>query len=138
MKNCHNFNLAIVIVSFVYRKFCLLNFVTIVYFALELLARLITDFAELKPEYYSLGVQLKVPVYIIEEIKSDTGDRLAKIFDHWLHDTQEDLWFEQLYTALQQRHRSDLAAIVQEKYMKKFSKGSYVHILFTFVGDITI
>ena len=139
MKNCHNFNLAIVIVvPFVYHKFCLLHFLTIVYFALELLARLITDFAELKPQYYSLGVQLKVPVYIIEEIKSDTGDRLAKIFDHWLHNTQEDLWFEQLYTAVQQMHKSDLAAIVQEKYMKKFSKGSYVHILFTFVGDITI
>ena len=139
MKNCHNFNLAIVIVvSFVYCKFYLLNFLTVVYFALELLARLITDFAELRPKYDLLGVQLKVPVYIIEEIKSDTGDRLVKIFDHWLHNTQEDLWFEQLGTALQRMHRRDLADIAQEKYMKKFSEGSYVHILFTLVGDITI
>ena len=95
-------------------------------FALELLARLMNDFAELKPEYYSLGVQLKVPVYIIEEIKSDTGDRLAKIFDHWLHNTQEDLWFEQLYTALQQMHRSDLAAIVKQKYMIESTVGMYM------------
>ena len=84
----------------------------------ELLARLINDFGELRPEYYSLGVQLKVPVYIVEVIKSDTGDRLAKIFDHWLHNTQEDLWFEQLFTALQRMHRSDLATIVEQKYMK--------------------
>ena len=83
------------------------------------------DFAELKPEYYSLGVQLKVPLYIIEVIKSDTGDRLAKIFDHWLHNNQEDLWFEQLYTALQQIHRRDLAIIVQQKYMGKSTKGIY-------------
>ena len=95
-------------------------------FALELLARLMNDFAELKPEYYSLGVQLKVPVYIIEEIKSDTGDRLAKIFDHWLHNTQEDLWFEQLYTALQIMHRNDLAIIVQENYMIKTTEGIYM------------
>ena len=95
-------------------------------FTLELLARLMNDFAELKPEYYSLGVQLKVPVYIIEEIKSDTGDRLAKIFDHWLHNTQEDLWFEQLYTALQQMHRSDLAAIVKQKYMIESTEGMYM------------
>ena len=81
------------------------------------------DFVELRPEYYSLGVQLKVPVYIIEEIKNDTGDRLVKIFDHWLHNTQEDLWFEQLYTALQRMHRSDLAIIVQQKYINKSTKG---------------
>ena len=81
------------------------------------------DFAELKPEYYSLGVQLKVPVYIIEEIKIDTGDRLVKIFDHWLHNTQEDSWFEQLCTALQRMHRSDLAIVVQQQYMKKSSEG---------------
>ena len=84
------------------------------------------DFAELKPEYYSLGVQLKVPVYVIEEIKSDTGDRLAKIFDHWLHNTRKDLWFEQLCTALQRMHRSDLAAIVQQKYMIKSTEGRYL------------
>ena len=95
-------------------------------FALELLARLMNDFAELKPEYYSLGVQLKVPLHIIEEFKSDTGDRLAKIFDHWLHNTQEDLWFEQLYTALQQMHRSDLAAIVKQKYMIESTEGMYM------------
>ena len=95
-------------------------------FTLELLARLMNDFAEMKPEYYSLGVQLKVPVYIIEEIKSDTGDRLAKIFDHWLHNTQEDLWFEQLCTALQQMHRSDLAAIVKQKYMIESTEGIYM------------
>ena len=89
------------------------------------------DFAELRPEYYSLGVQLKVPVYIIEEIKSDAGDRLAKIFDHWLHNTQEDLWFEQLCTALQRMHRRDLAIIVQQKYMKKSTEGSYGPILLT-------
>ena len=95
-------------------------------FALELLARLMNDFAELKPEYYSLGVQLKVPLYIIEVIKSDTGsDRLAKIFDHWLHNNREELWFEQLYTALQQIYRRDLAIIVQLKYMKKSTKGIY-------------
>ena len=76
------------------------------------------DFAELRPEYYSLGVHLKVPVYIIDEIESDRGDRLAKIFDHWLHNTQEDLWFEQLYTALQRMHKSDLATVVQQNYMK--------------------
>ena len=92
---------------------------------------MITDFAELKPEYYSLGVQLKVPVYVIEVIKSDTGDRLVKIFDHWLHNTQEDLWFEQLYTALQRMHRSDLATIVRENYMKKASEGSYRPIVAT-------
>ena len=87
------------------------------------------DFAELKPEYYSLGVQLKVPVYIIEEIKSDTGDRLVKIFDHWLHNTQEDLWFEQLYTTLQQMHRSDLAIIVQENYMIKSTEGMCMSLI---------
>ena len=95
-------------------------------FALELLARLMNDFAELKPEYYSLGIQLKVPVYIIDEIKSDAGDRLAKIFDYWLHNTQEDSWFEQLHTALQKMHRSDLATIVPQKYMEKFTKGMYM------------
>ena len=84
---------------------------------------MINDFAELKPEYYSLGVQLKVPVYIIEEIKSDTGDRLTKIFDHWLHNNPEDLWFEQLYTALQRMHRSDLAVILQKTYTNKFIEG---------------
>ena len=83
------------------------------------------DFAELKPEYYSLGVHLKVPVYIIEEIKSDAGDKLVKIFDHWLHNTQEHLWFNQLCTALQRMHRSDLAVIVQQKYMKKSTEGMY-------------
>ena len=88
------------------------------------------DFAELKPEYYLLGVQLKVPVYIIDEIKSHAGDRLAKIFDHWLHNTQEYLWFEQLYTALQQMHRSDLANIVQQKYMIKSTEGRYVPLLY--------
>ena len=88
------------------------------------------DFAELKPEYYLLGVQLKVPVYIIDEIKSDAGDRLAKIFDHWLHNTQEDLWFEQLYPALQQMHRSDLANIVQQKYMIKSTEGRYVPLFY--------
>ena len=67
-------------------------------FALELLSRLMNDFAELKPEYYLLGVHLKVPVYIIDEIKSDAGDRLVEIFDYWLHNTQEDVWFEQLHT----------------------------------------
>ena len=75
------------------------------------------DFAELKPEYYSLGIQLNVPVFIIEEIKSGTGDRFAMIFDYWLHNNQEDLWFEQLYTALQGMRRSDLAVIVEQKYM---------------------
>ena len=88
------------------------------------------DFAELKPEYYLLGVQLKVPVYIIDEIKSDAGDRLAKIFDHWLHNTHEDLWFEHLYTALQQMHRSDLANIAQQKYMIKSTEGRYVPLLY--------
>ena len=83
------------------------------------------DFAELGPNYYSLGVQLKVPLYIIEEIKNDTGDRLARIFDHWLHNNQEDMWFEQLYTTLQQMKRSDLANIVQQKYMVKSSEGMY-------------
>ena len=96
---------------------------------LELLARLINDFAELKPQYYLLGVQLKVPVYIIEEIKSDTGDRLAKIFDHWLHNTREDLWFEQLHTALQQMHRNDLADIVRQKYMNKSTQGMCISYL---------
>ena len=81
------------------------------------------DFAELKPKFDSLGIQLNVPVYIIEEIKSDTGDRLSKIFDHWLHNTQEDLWFKQLHTALQQMKRSDLAIIVEQKYMRKSSEG---------------
>ena len=92
------------------------------------------DFAELKPEYYSLGVQLKVPVYIIEEIKSDTGDRLAKIFDHWLHNTQEVSWFENLCTALQQMHRSDLADIVQQKYMIESTEGMYMSYINTFVN----
>ena len=81
------------------------------------------DFAELMPEYSSLGVQLKVPDDIIEKIKNDTGNRLVKIFDHWLHNNQEDVWFEQLYTALQRMHKSDLTIIVQQKYINKSTKG---------------
>ena len=92
------------------------------------------EFAELKPEYYSLGVQLKVPVYIMEEIKSDTGDRLVKIFDHWLHNTQEDSWLEKLCTALQQMHRSDLADIVQQKYMIESTEGMYMSYINIFVN----
>ena len=92
------------------------------------------DFAELKPEYYSLGVQLKVPVDIIEEIKSDTGDRLAKIFHHWLHNNQEDLWFGQLHTALQRMNKINLAIIVQQKYMNKFTEGMYMAYLIISIG----
>ena len=80
----------------------------------------------MKPEYFSLGVQLKVPIYIIEEIKSDAGERLAKIFDYWLHNNPEDLWFKQLHTALQGMRRSDLAIILQEKYMNKSTEGMYM------------
>ena len=96
---------------------------------LELLARLINDFAELRPEYYLLGVHINVPTHIIEEIKSDTGDKLTKIFDYLLHNTQEDLWFELLHTALQNMHRSDLADIVQQKYMDKSTQGMYISCL---------
>ena len=96
---------------------------------LELLARLINDFAELRPEYYILGVQLNVPTHIIDGIKNESGDRLAMIFDYWLHNNQKELWFEQLHTVLQIMHRSDLADIVQQKYVGKSTQGMYMFYL---------
>ena len=111
----------------VYHCLILLFLYTVV--LLELLARLIDDFAELRPQYYLLGVQLKIPVYIIEDIKNDTGDRLVKIFDHWLLNTQKDLWFEQLYTALQKMLKSNLADIVRQKYMNKSTQGMCISYL---------
>ena len=91
------------------------------------------DFCELRPDYYSLGIQLNVPFYIIEEIRKDTENRLAKVFDYWLHNTPEEKWFEQLRTALQKLNRRDLANVVQQKYMDESVKGkeleTYIFLL---------
>ena len=84
------------------------------------------DFVDLRPEFFLLGLHLRVPVNIIEKIEFESMDgrlRLFQIFDYWLNNTQEDLWFEQLYTALQRMDRSDLAIIVEQKYMNKSTKG---------------
>jgi len=85
------------------------------------------DFGQVHPEYMGFGVQLHVPVHIIQgfekKCNNDTSTILIMIFGYWLSNTHEEKWFKQLCSALEFVNLKSLVTIVEEKYMKKSSQG---------------